>query len=198
MEKRSGTIGLAIVLLCATASLARHDDDRERTIQCESEGGRAHYCPTGTTGRVELGKQLSRTRCAEYDTWGSDEDGGGIWVRDGCRAIFVVRERRGWGWGRRDRDDRWDDRDRDDRWDDRDDDRDRDRDDDDAARASIVRCGSEDWAYNHCEVRARRWTSRLVRQHSGTRCVRDSNWGEDRDGIWVDRGCDAEFEIRRR
>lgn len=195
MGKRSGIIGLAIVLLTATAALARHDDDRQRTIQCESEGGRSHYCPTGTTGRVELAKQLSRTECREYDTWGSDDDGGGIWVRDGCRGIFVVRER-GWGWGRRDRDDRRDDdRDGDDRWG-----RDRDRDDrdDDYAERTIVRCGSDNWAYNHCEVRARRWTSRLVRQHSGTRCVRDSNWGEDRDGIWVDRGCDAEFEIRRR
>ncbi|MFN2240619.1 MAG: DUF3011 domain-containing protein, partial [Thermoanaerobaculia bacterium] len=27
-------------------------------------------------------------------------------------------------------------------------------------------------------------------------CVRNQTWGEDRDGIWVDGGCRAEFAVR--
>ena len=36
---------------------------------------------------------------------------------------------------------------------------------------------------------------RLVRQLSGARCRQGSTWGYDSRGIWVDRGCRAEFEL---
>jgi hypothetical protein len=35
---------------------------------------------------------------------------------------------------------------------------------------------------------------RLVRQLSREACVQGQTWGFDRDGIWVDQGCRAEFE----
>jgi hypothetical protein len=101
MKKRHfGTATLAIVVLCATVSLARRYD-RERTVRCESQSGRYTYCRTYTTGIVELRQQLSKTPCRQYDTWGSDRDGGGVWVRNGCRAVFAVRKRY-WGGGRND------------------------------------------------------------------------------------------------
>jgi len=37
----------------------------------------------------------------------------------------------------------------------------------------------------------------LVRQISHTRCRLDDNWGYDRNGVWVDRGCSAEFQVGR-
>jgi hypothetical protein len=153
-------------------------DRDEQTIRCESTGEKATYCQTHTTGVVELQRQLSRARCDKYDTWGSDEDGGGIWVRDGCRADFVVREQRGWGgWhghhGHH-----------------------RHHDDDDRPEVSRIHCTSQDWAYEHCEVGGRISDARIVRQISKTDCTRGDNWGVDRSGIWVDRGCEAEFEVR--
>jgi hypothetical protein len=158
---------VAAVLLTYGSGEARYD---ERVIRCESSGDKATYCRTNTIGVVELRKQLSRARCYEYDTWGSDQDGGGIWVRNGCRADFVVRERRGWdGWGR-DRGDR--------------------------PRTSRIRCASQDWAYNRCGVGGRISDARVVRQISKMRCTRGDNWGIDRSSIWVDRGCEAEFEVR--
>jgi hypothetical protein len=169
MGKRSYIITFMIVVLSSTLSLAKRHD-RERTIQCESESNRYAYCRTYTTGKVELRKQLSKTRCREYDTWGADGDGSGIWVRNGCRALFVVR---GHDWGRRGRDDN--------RY----------------GGVQIIRCASENWAYNHCSVRGEPRDTRLVRQLSKTRCERGNNWGEDRYGIWVDKGCEAEFEVRR-
>jgi len=36
---------------------------------------------------------------------------------------------------------------------------------------------------------------RLQKNLSDTRCVRNDNWGIDRRGIWVDRGCAARFTI---
>jgi len=165
----------AAFLLTLSSAEAR---DRERTIRCESTGSKYNYCQTGMEGRVELRKQLSDMRCTEYDTWGADGDGSGIWVRGGCRAEFVVREERGWG--------RWRDRDRD-----------RDR-DDDGGRGDVsrIRCASKDWGYEHCDVRGRFRDVQITRQISKTRCERGDNWGFDRAGIWVDRGCEAEFEAR--
>jgi Protein of unknown function (DUF3011) len=36
---------------------------------------------------------------------------------------------------------------------------------------------------------------RLVRQRSDADCIYNRTWGYDRRGIWVDRGCRADFEV---
>jgi hypothetical protein len=36
---------------------------------------------------------------------------------------------------------------------------------------------------------------RMVRQLGDTSCVEGYNWGGDQHGVWVDRGCRAEFEV---
>jgi hypothetical protein len=57
-----------------------------------------------------------------------------------------------------------------------------------------VYCASDDMRRNSCPV----YTGggvRLVRQRSGSPCVFGQTWGWDRRGIWVDRGCRADFEI---
>lgn len=142
----------------------RRSSRERRRIRCESEGGRYEYCRTGSS-YVRLERQLSRTPCVEYDTWGIEGDG--VWVRDGCRATFVVEERSpgiiggGYGW-----------------W----------------GNKSVV-CKSEGYQYNHCPMNRRGRKVRLVRQMSDTRCVRGDNWGANRDGIWVDRGCAGEFVL---
>ena len=38
---------------------------------------------------------------------------------------------------------------------------------------------------------------RLERQLSQEACVEGVSWGFDRDGIWVDEGCRAEFRVGR-
>ena len=137
-----------------------------RTVRCESQDNRHAYCRTYTSGRVRLQQQLSKTPCREYETWGVEGDGSGIWVRNGCRAIFVVGRGGGGsgggggGWGEN------------------------------------VTCKSENYKYNHCPVYRGRGKVRMSRQLSDASCVRGSSWGADRDGIWVNNGCAAEFEIR--
>ena len=38
---------------------------------------------------------------------------------------------------------------------------------------------------------------RLVKQLSREACVEGVSWGFDRDGIWADQGCRAEFAVGR-
>lgn len=57
-----------------------------------------------------------------------------------------------------------------------------------------VECSSQDFARQHCNVPWR--DARLVQQLSDTQCVRDQNWGIDRNGLWVDRGCAGRFAER--
>ena len=42
---------------------------------------------------MQLERRLSDAPCREYDTWGTDSDGGGIWVSGGCRAEFSIETR---------------------------------------------------------------------------------------------------------
>lgn len=65
----------------------------------------------------------------------------------------------------------------------------------DAGRGRIV-CESRNRTFNQCRVRTDNHV-RLVRQLSRDECRRNRSWGYDRDRIWVDRGCRAEFEFGR-
>jgi hypothetical protein len=71
-------------------SSGSYQPSRRQTVTCESREGRSEYCPTGRRGNVRLDRQLSDAPCREYETWGTDRDGGGIWVDRGCRAVFSV------------------------------------------------------------------------------------------------------------
>jgi hypothetical protein len=38
---------------------------------------------------------------------------------------------------------------------------------------------------------------RLLKQNSETPCRQSESWGYDDRGIWVDRGCRADFQVVR-
>ena len=62
-----------------------------------------------------------------------------------------------------------------------------------------VRCASEGYNYNMCQVDTGRGSNvSLVRQISNTRCVEGSNWGWNRAGVWVSGGCEGVFRVSRR
>jgi hypothetical protein len=54
-----------------------------------------------------------------------------------------------------------------------------------------VDCVSRNFSFMRCEVPWR--DVRLVRQLSDTACIRGQNWGLDKRGLWVDRGCGGRF-----
>jgi hypothetical protein len=147
----------------------RHYDTRQgRRVTCESRSGQYNYCRTNIRGRIRLDRQLSDAPCRKYDTWGADGDGSGIWVSDGCRAVFVVEPFRYGGYG----DERY-------------------------GRDRTFTCKSEGYKHNYCRSSARGGRIRLVRQLSDAPCREYETWGVDRDGggVWVDQGCAAEFSV---
>jgi hypothetical protein len=56
----------------------------------------------------------------------------------------------------------------------------------------VVRCESPDQRRVHCDMDPGQGIY-MIRQLSDTPCIRESDWGVDRDGVWVARGCRAEF-----
>lgn len=62
------------------------------------------------------------------------------------------------------------------------------------ADAATIRCESRDGSYRACSVDTRNGV-RLSRQLSSQGCWQNDTWGYDRNRIWVDRGCRAEFEV---
>jgi hypothetical protein len=145
---------------------------RPREIRCESQSRRHTYCETYARGRVRLARRLSKTPCIQYDTWGADRDGGGVWVRDGCRAVFVVLpwdsgpgyrpgQEQGPGW----------------------------------SQGYNLTCKSDRFRPEYCPLP--RWGRvRLERRLSDAPCRQYDTWGSDGGGIWVDRGCAAIFSVR--
>ena len=63
-----------------------------------------------------------------------------------------------------------------------------------ALAEQVVRCESPEFRYQQCRVDTRGGV-RLTRQISNAPCIRGQTWGEDRNGIWVDQGCAAEFRV---
>jgi hypothetical protein len=62
------------------------------------------------------------------------------------------------------------------------------------ARPGLLVCESRNYAYAVCPT-GRISGAQLVRQLSQASCVQGQSWGYHRDGIWVDRGCEGEFEV---
>jgi hypothetical protein len=63
------------------------------------------------------------------------------------------------------------------------------------ARAQSITCSSDNGKRNYCGVNTNGGVS-MVRQRSGSACTQGYSWGYDRRGIWVDRGCRADFIVR--
>jgi Protein of unknown function (DUF3011) len=142
-------------------------------VVCESIKKRTSYCPIDTrSGQVMITDQYSRSACIEGETWGVDRRG--VWVTDGCRGSFATvrpiprgRGRQpGYGQGY----------------------------DDGYDEVQIITCESRDQQQNYCAI-PRGARVRLHDQLSRAQCSEGYSWGYDRRGIWVSKGCRAEFEV---
>jgi hypothetical protein len=95
-------------------------------------------------------------------------DNRGIWVDRGCRAEFEITPGGGFRGGPRGP----------------------------SRGGPIVTCNSNSGGRVICEADTSRGV-RLVRQLSGSPCTEGSTWGFNEKGIWVSRGCRAEFQLGR-
>ncbi len=138
-----------------------------QVISCSSDDGRRHLCPADTRGGVQMTHQHSESACTQGSTWGFDRQG--IWVDRGCRAEFTVGNYN--------------------------------------ARGpmggpiggpmgggQVISCSSDDGRRHLCPADTRGGVQ-MTHQHSESACTQGSTWGFDRQGIWVDHGCRAEFTL---
>jgi len=137
----------------------------QNTLRCESTLGRRVECRFDGAGTVQLSRQFSSNACIKGQSWGVDRNT--IWVDQGCRADFAIAPV----------DDRngngWRQR---------------------QNRTITVVCESNDGRRHRCAADTLGQVT-IGRQLSTNRCVEGRTWGTSSDGIWVDRGCRAEFLI---
>lgn len=65
-----------------------------------------------------------------------------------------------------------------------------------AEAQQTITCSSRDYERTYCNVNTSGGV-RLVRQLSDADCVSGRTWGTDRRGLWVSRGCRAQFSVGR-
>lgn len=186
------TLGLAIQTTPASAT---------NVVSCESFRGRYNFCRVDTKGGVRLRRQISNAECRQGRTWGYDRDG--IWVDAGCSAEFEVQGR----------------------FNDNDFGNQPNQGNNDAAAiiggalvigaiaaaiasgsdsgsnndGNTITCNSTNDSFTRCSTSLSRGDRVILRrQLSKSGCWEGSTWGYDRNGIWVDQGCRAVFEVRRR
>ena len=137
-------------------------------VTCESPQGAYRECRVGSSGTIALVGELSEGRCVEGATWGTVSMGV-VWVDRGCRGRFILRDSPTTPGSRR------------------------------------VVCESQKGERQLCAADLDRAADPgggvfLVRQLSAAACNENETWGYDaeRDQIWVEQGCRAEFIVGAR
>ncbi|MGZ4814744.1 MAG: DUF3011 domain-containing protein [Terriglobales bacterium] len=59
---------------------------------------------------------------------------------------------------------------------------------------NVINCSSNDMGYHTCQIGPNNGV-RMIRQLSGNPCVQGETFGLNRDSIWVNNGCRADFEV---
>ena len=157
---------LAVLSLCSRHSFAQPG---------YGGGGQTITCSSNTGGRqyctadTRGGVRLNRQISGSACVQGQTwgYDNRGIWVDRGCRAEFVTGAG-GFGGGNN-----WGG----------------------GGSSGTVYCASDDGKRHYCSMNIRRGVQ-LTSQRSGSACIQGQTWGYDNRGVWVDRGCRAEFTSR--
>ncbi len=166
-------VGLAAGWLVGAAPVAQAQG--RDSVRCGSQDGRFVRCQVPWRD-AEMIRQESDSPCIRGQTWGVDR--GGLWVDRGCRAQFVEMGRgSGWqggGGGGWQPGPGWD-------------------------REIRLQCESNNKQYQFCQVDVGgHGRARLLQQLSGSRCEEGYNWGWNRAGVWVSKGCRGLFSVVRR
>lgn len=89
-----------LIAAAAALAFAPRDASAQQRVTCESYRDRQQTCQVNTAGGVAISRQLSSASCVRGQTWGYTRNA--IWVRNGCRAEFVVNPNGRYGSGRYD------------------------------------------------------------------------------------------------
>lgn len=166
MTAKIRLLPLVLLSLFACGILIKPPAAHAQTTYCASDDGNRHYCNANTSGGVQMTRQRSGSACIQGQTWGWDNRG--IWVDRGCRAEFATNTGSGNGnWNNSGGN--WNN-----------------------GGGQSIYCASDDGNRHYCNANTRGGVQ-MTRQRSGSSCVQGQTWGWDNRGIWVDRGCRAEF-----
>jgi hypothetical protein len=166
----------AIFILCTAYASPASAAPAAAAFQGYNQGGQAITCSSDDGRRHYCGIDTSRGVRLSRQISGSacvqgrtwGYDRRGVWVDGGCRAEFFVGRGGGMGGGPR------------------------------RGPAQIITCSSNDGRRNYCGLNGLDPRGIVMtRQISGSECRRGYSWDVDRRGLWVDRGCRAEFQVRR-
>jgi hypothetical protein len=174
---------LTVIVVPRAAAQSGMTSQNGRNFTCASDDFKRHYCNVDTRYGVRMVNQRSGSPCIQGQTWGYDARG--TWVDRGCRADFVLNWPPGYNPGYR------------------------------PPppgggyypppggggyypppNGGTITCSSNNMGYNFCSANTSRGV-RLVNQRSGSPCALGQTWGYNNRGIWVDRGCRADFALGR-
>lgn len=170
----ASTAATLVMGLGGLAATAPAHAQQAPQVYCASNDNRFARCQVPWRDAA-LMQQMSKTRCIRGQTWGFDRSG--IWVDKGCRGQFgPAYGGPSYGGPGPGRPPGWG-----------------------APQPQQLRCESHGGNRQLCRAHLDRNDSvRIVNRLSGADCREGRSWGWNRDGIWVDRGCRADFVIDRR
>jgi len=84
----SVVLPMGLTLACSGALFAQTGAPEVPTVACHSKPGERQHCAADTSKGVVLAKSIGAAPCLLGKTWGYDDTG--VWVSDGCDAVFVV------------------------------------------------------------------------------------------------------------
>jgi hypothetical protein len=140
-----------------------------------SGSGQTLYCASDNGKRnfcaanTRGGVQMTRQRSGSACIQGQTWgwDNRSVWVDRGCRADFITGSGNGNGNG-------WGNG---------------------SGSGQTLYCASDDGKRNFCSMNTRGGVQ-MTKQRSGSACIQGQTWGWDNRGVWVDRGCRADFISR--
>lgn len=139
-----------------------------QTLSCSSDDGNRHHCNANVSGGVQMTRQVSGSPCVQGQSWGYDNSG--IWVDHGCRAEFSTGGN-GYGYGNGYGNGFGNGQ---------------------GQTGQTITCSSDDGKRHYCGINTGGGVQ-LTQQISGSPCIQGQTWGYDNQGVWVDRGCRAQF-----
>lgn len=63
---------------------------------------------------------------------------------------------------------------------------------------TTINCSSSQYRYQRCPVYGQIVDAYLLNEESFASCQQGRSWGYDQQGLWVDQGCRANFQVRYR
>jgi len=148
-------------------------------LECKSENYQRTVCSVGAPiEQIRLTKKKSNSPCIEGTSYGYSD--GAVWVDKGCAADFEVTYRTASPGRRPPREDvPW--------W---------ERIGSSDTEVTQIRCRSENYGRNICSVEGKIRSVDIRKQRSRAQCEAGQSFGFHDDFVWVDKGCEADFEVR--